>query len=494
MGYYFVAVGGSGAKVMESLTHLAAAGLLPNKEGQKKLHVMAIDPDVGNGNLKRSSAALNNLVQFQQLNIGVGTPLMKTEVEMSEPFIWSPTEQDKTLDDIMSYQVYKSNAVGKLYEALYTARERNTMLNEGFRGRPSIGAAVMAKKVALNMQGASSIEDDRAWKSFVKSVVADTKSGGTAKIFLAGSVFGGTGAAGLPTVARLMRRLLKDVGSENLIIGGAMILPYFAFQSPAQGQNRIGLYATSENFLTNTKAALKYYATTDNPYDAMYLIGDDVLSPVGKFSVGAADQNNDAHVVDLYGALAALDFYQKKSGMMKECSYISRAKEAQFDWTDIPDVTMDDGDTVRVKDRFAQFVRFIFGYSHLVQPVLSDLANGKASSYQYPWFHDYLEGLDVDTTEIRCFNEYIDSFARWLKQLESSEQSRSVNFIHQSAFDAEPAKVSSNQFSKLAYDEDSGVTMNELWYGLCEGNSSDEENSEGFGRFLRLFYDCCEKK
>lgn len=102
MGYYFIGIGGSGAKVMESLTHLAAAGILPNVPRQERLYVMSVDPDVGNGNLKRSSAALNNLSVFQELGFGADTSLFKTEVILAHPFPWSPTEHDKKLDDILT--------------------------------------------------------------------------------------------------------------------------------------------------------------------------------------------------------------------------------------------------------------------------------------------------------------------------------------------------------------------------------------------------------
>ena len=146
MSYYFISIGGSGAKVMESLTHLCAAGLMPHDEKNSELYVMAIDPDIGNGNLKRSSAALHCLNEFQSLETGRGTNLFKTNIKLSRPFIWSPTETDKNLDDIMSYQAYRGTSIGRLYEVLYTQEERSTTLNEGFRGRPAIGAAVMAKK------------------------------------------------------------------------------------------------------------------------------------------------------------------------------------------------------------------------------------------------------------------------------------------------------------------------------------------------------------
>ena len=45
MSYYFISIGGSGAKVMESLAHLCVLGALPNTRKQKDIYIMAIDPD-----------------------------------------------------------------------------------------------------------------------------------------------------------------------------------------------------------------------------------------------------------------------------------------------------------------------------------------------------------------------------------------------------------------------------------------------------------------
>ncbi|MBR3457350.1 MAG: hypothetical protein IKH16_04250, partial [Selenomonadaceae bacterium] len=486
MGYYFISIGGSGAKVMESLTHLCAAGLLPNKEKQQKLYVMAIDPDIGNGNLKHSSAALNCFAQFQDVPVGMDTPLFKTEVELAKPFIWNPAEHDKKLDDILSYQIYKGSPIGNLYEVLYTQEERNTFLNEGFRGRPSIGAAVLAKKVQLG-DGTDGLHVDTApWDKFSRLVHQDAKNGQTAKIFLAGSVFGGTGAAGMPTIAHLLRRTFGNYYDEGkVMIGGALILPYFAFTPSLSDQESYGIFASSENFLTNTKAALKYYALKDKDYHSLYFIGDDILSPVTNFSIGASTQNNDAHVVDLYGAMAAIDFYGSTPENRKEYSYLAHAKENTFHWTDFPDILMDDQTQVSFKNRFIQFTRFIFSYVHLVKPVLGDLASGKIPSYKYPWFLDYLADLNISDAAVRNFHEYTETFTRWLQQIETSENHRAVELIRKSSFDANPASIVPDQFSSCAYDENSEVTIHELWYRFSERTCADMENTKGFGRFLR---------
>ncbi|MBR3746862.1 MAG: hypothetical protein IKN27_07875, partial [Selenomonadaceae bacterium] len=142
MSYLFVSIGGTGAKIMEALTHLCIAGALP---GDERLFIAAIDPDVGNGNLERTSTALNNFVAFQNFSVGLDSSLFKNKISVLKPFPWNPTGHDKTLDDLISFHQYRNSPVGKLYETLYTRRERSTTLNEGFRGHPSIGAAVLAK-------------------------------------------------------------------------------------------------------------------------------------------------------------------------------------------------------------------------------------------------------------------------------------------------------------------------------------------------------------
>ena len=480
MGYYFISIGGSGAKIMESLTHLCVAGLLPRRE---KLYVMAIDPDTGNGNLNRSSAALKSFETFQNFAVGKETPLFKNKIELADPFPWNPTEHDKTLDDIMLYQTMQPD-VKTLYEVLYTRAERNTFLNEGFRGHPSIGAAVMAKKIPLDNW---KDEESEPWNRFFELVKQD-KDGATAKIFLAGSVFGGTGAAGMPTISRLLHSKFSTY--DRVAIGGALVLPYFSFATPTQEQTDGQIYASSENFLTNTKAALKYYALKDNVYDSMYFIGDDIMSPVKNFSVGALTQMNDAHMVDFYGALAAIDFYQTDLRNMKKCSYINHNDDNSFKWNDFPTLENIDGEPFHIKEQFTQFTRFIFAYLHLVKPVLSGLASGEIKDYKYPWFIDYLRGIDVDSRDIQSFEKYAESFVLWLKQIETNN--RDVRLIKQNSFDVEyGVKISPDHFSTCAYDEDSGISIHELWYRLTERKCADEENTRGFGRFLRTLYDCC---
>jgi len=501
MSYYFISIGGSGAKVLESLTHLCAAGMFPTAA---RLYVMSIDPDVGNGNLARSSAALHCYASFQQMQVGGRTSLFKTKVELANPFVWNPTEHDKCLDDVLSYQAYKGTPIGDLYEVLYTKKERSTLLNEGFRGHPSIGAAVMAKKVVLDDAASAENSDAEPWNRFRMLVTQDAKTGDVARIFLTGSVFGGTGAAGMPTIAKLLRQTFRTLYDEGkVLIGGGLILPYFSFSPSATDVLNGQVYASSENFLTSTQAALKYYSVKNKEediYHSMYFIGDSVLAPVQKFSVGSSSQENNVHIVDFYGALAAIDFFQSDIKHLKKCSYITHGEDMRFSWSDFPKYTLIDENGQRgefsMKEKFAQYIRFVFAYIHLVRPVLRELSAGHLRAYQYPWFVDYLEGLNVDTLEIKNFEEYTECFVRWLWQLIGADQThnRNVDLLHpMSILGINPAAINPELFAQCVTEDDSKVTIHELWFRLAETPCRDDY-ADGFGRFLRALYDGCEKR
>ena len=111
MSFYFISIGGTGAKVMESLIHLCIAGILPENE---RIFISAIDPDVGNGNLERTSTALNNFEVFQRLSVGNDTNLFKNKVSIVRPFPWNPTGTDKTLDDLIEFYHHTKKSAKRL--------------------------------------------------------------------------------------------------------------------------------------------------------------------------------------------------------------------------------------------------------------------------------------------------------------------------------------------------------------------------------------------
>lgn len=498
MSYYFISIGGSGAKVLESFTHLCAAGLMPSNE---PLYVMDIDPDNGNGNLSRSKATFEAYSDASKMKFGTDTFLCKTKIHEQHPignYVWSPiVDANKDLQTIMGHALHKNTPLGDLFEILYTQDERKTQLDVGFRGHPAIGAAVLAKNVN------SAVEQQEPWSSFKKCVEADATRGDV-KIFITGSIFGGTGAAGIPNIAKLIKVMFSSKNGKNntglaekIQIGGGLILPYFKCMPNATEKQQAGMCVTSNDFLPNTQAALKYYYVqhqTDSLYNAMYFIGAEEEQEGLEFSTGSVTQKNDAHIVDFYAGLAAIDFFGRDLNRQTTCYYIGHGKE-NIEWNDMPEVRqLDTGSSVKVRDKFDQFARFVYTYDYLIRPILDKVQSGKKiKNYQYPWYKDYFyeKNIDLTSSMIKGFNNYVDRFLEWSYQI--SQQNTSLINPNTVLKEENKYTVSQDRVSSAIGEVESNANMDEVWYRLCE-HKCDDTAAVGMGRFLRVLYDCCEKR
>ena len=94
---------------------------------------------------------------------------------------------------------------------------------------------------------------------------------GTALIHLFGSVFGGTGASGVPTLGQLLKNWLKSQSLSSVQVQASLLLPYFDFEGVADDDT--GVHAESRNFQLNTDAALQYLRTSGKAcFDRVFLV------------------------------------------------------------------------------------------------------------------------------------------------------------------------------------------------------------------------------
>jgi hypothetical protein len=327
---FIIAIGGSGAKCVESIVQIAATGLYTKEE----IEILFVDPDENNGNVDRARKTLNIYRECQQLVTGGNAEpqleWMSTPIKSHD--LWSPFQGKLGGRELTSYFNYGTmdSSLANLLEVLYSPDERNQQLDEGFRGRPSIGAAVMSQ---IDLQRL----DTEPWGSLIQNINnAVGAQGKQARVLLCGSIFGGTGASGIPTIARLLRNKLESQNiADRVKLGGLFLLPYFSFNVPPSADTNGKLYATSDQFLLNTESALRYYVTqASSLFDAVYLLGNENTSEVD-FSVGNTTQKNRPHFIELYAALAARDFLneERDNALMS----IARGKVGEINWSDLPD-------------------------------------------------------------------------------------------------------------------------------------------------------------
>lgn len=486
MGYYAIGIGGTGSKCLESLIHLAAAGMMPDLK--EELYVLFVDPDKANGSLERAVTTLECYKIFSNDPQLAQRHLLQTKIDSVANPIFSPFDDgndDKPrLEKFFNYAGLRlaDNGAADLFEVLYSEKERSTQLHEGFRGHPSIGAAVMAQTV---------LGGDEPWKTFQAKVANDAN----AKIFLAGSIFGGTGASGFPTIAKLIKSALdgKPIVAQ---IGGALILPYFTFID-ADHDNQ--LRAKAEHFLMNTQAALEYYqrSSKDLVYNAIYLIGDDSQVQLENFSLGGKAQQNAQHFVELYAALAAIHFFGNDSaadGADGAAQYFRLDRSNNpLKWEDLPD----SNGGVEIQSKLRQLYHFSVAYLDVYKPMLDDIGKGKVSGNDAPWYRDFFErnqsnriSLNDAKTEasLNSVKNYCEDFLVWFANVQHSKDNNG-KFNPIDTFDL--TEVINRISSDATMQPLRAKALNRVWRNMC--SAKGKSDGTDIGKFLGALYQNCEK-
>ncbi|MBK8464912.1 MAG: hypothetical protein IPL32_03695 [Chloracidobacterium sp.] len=507
MSYYAIGIGGTGAKCLESLIHLAAAGLMPDEED---LNLLFVDPDGANGSLGRATSLLSNYRDCRAGRVA-GFDLFKTPINptlkqgSTEPNsdIWSPLENGKRqLDNFFNSNLLSPEA-GHLFNLLYSPEEQKTNLEVGFRGRPAIGAAVMAS--AINLDNAE------PWKSIKQKMQGEVGNAKSVKIVLFGSIFGGTGAAGFPTIAKIIKLWIESFPNPQkapVKLGGVLLLPYFSFSQPIEN----GIAASSDDFLLSSQAALQYYHQKADleVFDETFVLGSEDRLQMRKSEIGGRLQENDPHFVELYAALAAVDFFSNVNGNGAAANgsrykMVARSKSDALGWHDLPS----NGD--ELQDKLMKMTRFAFAYLSQYHPILKDISE-HGRSYRSPWYMSFFEFKDVPIRDelggrLRSVKEYCEAFLLWIARVEfsiSGKQTKASNLVEISTFTAVEndaagrgdvtlkSVIDPNGFAAISLPnmQSDAATLSHVWECMC-GARSKGNKENGTWHFLNELYRQC---
>ena len=305
MGCYVFYVGGSGSKMLEASLHAAAAGVF-NVTGAP-VNTVIVDLDQTGGNLKRAKSLIGI---YKDVRASIGDREEKEEsadigFRTDFEFYALTSVEERAMSGILA-----STTIGddrEIARALYTDYELEMSYQRGFYGHPNVGAHFFASQLP-------NLPDNHSFTEVIDKIRQELVRGGRPRILLAGSIFGGTGASAIPSIAKYIRQLTDrnpDPDAQRTVGGGAVIgamllLPYFA---TTKGDGVIDY----TQFEPKAKAALEYYAKEgvgygDNKvFNAIYMVGSQD-KVVYSYCTGGSEQNNAAHLVDFLGAEAVSHF------------------------------------------------------------------------------------------------------------------------------------------------------------------------------------------
>lgn len=323
---FLIAGGGSGAKVAEALVHLCAVGM-----GPERMHVLLVDTDTNNGNLKRTTDTIDVFKKLRQWPWTVspsGDGNAKHILFASDIQYYKLTDPVETVKNGgLDGATVGDPEQARVMRLLYDEAERQDRCADGFRARPNLGTLLLGHHLRKKMESARAGVDVAPIGSFVTALVGAAAQPGTVPVLVVGSVFGGTGASLLPIARISVEHELAERKLETLVPrlrwGLIMLLPYFLPTDRICLPDRRDPLIDPDRFLLDASSALQFYGLLNsrrasvpvtggapaNQPEVTYLIGSDRPEAYqAKACIGSKDQVNPAFVEEVIAGLAALDF------------------------------------------------------------------------------------------------------------------------------------------------------------------------------------------
>ena len=304
-------IGGTGLRVMKSITMLMASGMDTN--GYTVVPII-VDPHDTLGEKK----ALNTLLEdyckifndsvtdgremLNPLNGFFNSPMQSLKSLCNQQNDKSePTAQERPFGSFISVSNIPDDDVNKyLLQTLFSQENLDNKLSVGFKGNPNVGTVVLGKMIT-----------DANWFKEFKDHCEDGD-----RIFIISSIFGGTGASGFPLIVQKIRSAEELPVVRSAIMGAVSVLPYYALEDPGITDSDID----STSFLTKTKSALAYYQ--DNiETDYLYYVGEKTM--LQTYENNEEEQKDYAHFIELVAATALFDFLRREK--QDTIQYMSRA-------------------------------------------------------------------------------------------------------------------------------------------------------------------------
>jgi hypothetical protein len=317
---FIIAIGGTGIRCLESFIYLCTIGMCDGME----FNVLMLDTDIQNGNKER----VNNLIDNYNAIKGTNpTPTYKTFFSARiNKHVFTPA-YDPANGNFQLLANLANPTNRDLADLFFDEDSQNFNLEHGYRAQTQIGSYLMYHGIVEAVRRFVNNQDN-AGQELVDFINKVYQAGQNARIFIMGSVFGGTGASSIPIIPRAIDhaiRIIDGAGqlSPNSMKSCVLLTNYFKFNPATAVQTGIErVIADAGKFAINSQAALMFYeddTTVRNTYNIMYHIGypydpinfDDGRPQGTPVRTGGVAQTNPAHILELLAASAAHDFFKR---------------------------------------------------------------------------------------------------------------------------------------------------------------------------------------
>ena len=479
---FVIAIGGTGMRCLESFTHLCAMGIFDSKE----IDILTLDTDQTNGNKQRTEELIKQYNRIKTTSSTQGGSPNK------DSFFSAKLNLYRFWTDYNSASRTKFKNIAQLSND--TPEQENKLLSElflddnvqefnlahGYRAQTHLGSYLMYHAIveaARNLESGKNQESQE--KEFGEFIQKIYDAGDEARVFVFGSIFGGTGASSIPVIPKALNDAIKIRGgdkmglSKGVKFGSTLLTEYFSFKKPdaAQKQSKENAIIADSSFFTlNSQAALQFYQsdpTVQSTYKKMYHIGWPITSEdFSKNSneketiTGGQNQKNPNHITELICACAAFDFFNTDSFNNDKAEYVYKSVRYKdgildFNFNDF----IGDGDNGKFFARkFGGFVSFMHLALTINKGSLGDNGvQGFLNRLEKQNIHNYSTLEEQYTVDL---NNYLKSFGYsfdnnnfttgWLYQIKSTVSGKLI--LNENSYTQSSKELNKLDIGKL-FDE-----------------------------------------
>lgn len=362
---FLIAIGGTGMRCLEAFVHLCAAGLFDNHT----IEILTLDTDQNNGNKDR----VENLIELYN-KVKTNDASNKGGEQRSNTFFSAKLNLYRFFTDYSTANRMTLAALASTSNLTDEQRQDNQDLSDllferdsvqqfkldhGYRAQTHLGSLLMYHGIieaAINAKkGDNTVKAQE--KQLFDYLQLLNKHAANARVFVFGSVFGGTGASSIPVMPIAISEAMRIITGGNnvlnlkkVLFGSTLLTDYFTFQPPTDKQLTIDkVIADANNFALNSQAALSFYngdSTVRSTYKKMYHIGwpsslkiNYSEGKTGNVVTGGHEQCNACHVAELMCAAAAYDFFNEDRAKLEKIG------EAEYDFRT---VAVDENGTIQL--------------------------------------------------------------------------------------------------------------------------------------------------
>lgn len=504
MHHFIIAIGGTGMRCLESFVHLCAIGMMDDCE----IDVLTLDTDAENGNRVRVEQLIDqyNKVKGEIASSDSGSnsginnnSFFSAKINKFSYYTIYNQERGTKFKQITRLATSGNKEENKKLADLFLDKDRvqEFDLQRGYRAQTHLGSYLMYHSIvdsavriskgnnpAAGFKNRSLEKPDEDLKQFLDRMV-NAESG--SKVFIFGSVFGGTGASSIPILPPALRDAVSIACGGKLLtshFGATLLTNYFSFPASSKAQKeKEKVIAEAVYFDLNSQAAIDFYSKDKSVrefYKRFYLVGwpeeaAEWGSKDGTLQTGGSEQKNPCHVVELLCAAAAYDFFKTDiDPNKKDVEYFYRSapfKDGKFSFRAEDFFNGEDA------DKFKSRIGAMFSLANIVITSCEAKNGGGSKQLQKLMAEDGMEFNSLTNTQYQAIDNYLMSFAfepskgelhkGWLYQLNDSVKGEFI-------------------FDSTAFADDL-IKANDINPGRLFSALNDEHNWATKGTFSRTY-------